>query len=188
LDPSCSSSAEVTLTADATDRDDEQFQVSYLWAVTGGRLNGKGRTVTWDLAGLSEGTYTATVEFNDGNQHTSSASIAVNVARCRDCVWRESRCPSVIVICPSGADSKKPVVFEAQVAGADPDVKARYTWSVTAGKIISGQGTSKIVVDASNLVGQSITATVTLGGFDPRCSEISTVAVCTVLQVKDEKE
>ena len=56
--------------ANATDPDNDQLL--YTWSVTGGRLSGEGRQVTWDLTGVANGTYTATVEVNDGNQHTAN--------------------------------------------------------------------------------------------------------------------
>ena len=138
--------------------------------------------MTWELYAVPEGTYTATVEVNDGNQHTSSVSTTVTVARCSDCMFFVIPCPSVSVSCPSEADSKQPIVFEATVSGGDKESKPTYTWSVTAGKTIGGQGTKKIVVDASDLRGQSITATVTVGGYDPKCQ--GNTAVCTVLEVR----
>ena len=176
---SCSSTGEVTLTANAIDP--QNNELLFTWAVTAGRLRGEGREVTWNLNDVAAGTYTATVEVNDGNQHTSNASISVTVAACTDCVWWESPCPTISVSCPSRADSKQPLVFEATVSGGYSELKPTYTWSVTAGKIISGQGTTKITVDASNLAGQAITATVTVGGYDPRCS--FNTASCTVIDV-----
>jgi hypothetical protein len=162
--------------------DVQNDEMLFTWSVTAGRLRGDGRKVTWDLYGVPEGTYTATVEVNDGNQHTANASTTVTVAHCSDCMFFVIPCPTVSVSCPSETDSKHPVVFEATVSGGDSEVKTTYIWSVTAGKIISGQGTSKITVDASNLVGQSLTATVTVGGYNPICQ--GTTAVCTVLELR----
>ena len=176
--PSCSSSGEVTLIASVASP--QNNELLFTWDVTAGRLSSEGRKVTWNLNGVKPGTYTATVEVNDGNQHTANASLSVTVAACTDCGTWESPCPTIWVSCPSGADSKLPLVFDATVSGGYTDMKPTYTWSVTAGKITSGQGTTKITVDTSNLGGQSITATVTVGGYDPRC--INT-ASCTVLDV-----
>src|ERR1700752_1612932 len=75
LNPSCFSSSEVTLTTDAEDREKNELQ--YTWAVTAGRVRGEGRTVTWNLYGVPEGVYTASVEVNDGNQHTASDSTSI---------------------------------------------------------------------------------------------------------------
>jgi hypothetical protein len=51
-----------------------------------------------------------------------------------------------------------------------------YNWSISAGAISSGQGTSSITVDTATLGGQSVTATVELSGLDPSCSR---TASCT---------
>jgi hypothetical protein len=56
------------------------------------------------------------------------------------------------------------------------DMNVTYNWSVSAGTISSGQGTSSISVDTAGLGGQTVTATVELGGLDPSCSR---TASCT---------
>ena len=175
----CSPESEVEL--NATAESPEGDSLVFTWAVTGGRLKGEGRKVTWDLSGLGEGFYTATVDVNYAKYRRSvSTSTVVRIFPCAIC--DPPPCPSVAVSCPSAVEHKQPIVFEATVSGGDSELKTTYTWSVTAGKIISGQGTSKITVDASKLVGQSITATVTVGGYNPMCP--GTTAVCTVLEVR----
>jgi len=164
---SCSPDREVKLVANATDYDDTELL--YTWTVTGGALRGTGREVTWDLSGLPEGSYTATVEVNDGNQHTATGSTTVTIALCSGCDAPPPLCPSVSVSCSNRIDNHS-VTFEATVAGGDPEMKPTYNWSVTAGKIISGQGTSKLMVDISDLGTRSITASVSLGGADPACT------------------
>ena len=168
--PSCTASASrtVDLTADARDPDNDTLL--YTWSVTGGRLTGEGRGVSWDLSGVNPGTYTATVDVNDGNGHTVNGSTTVTVADCTGCV---PPCPTVSVSCPSDVDQGSPITFTASVSG---DMNVTYNWSVSAGTISSGQGTSSISVDTANLGGQTVTATVELGGLDPSCSR---TASCT---------
>jgi hypothetical protein len=156
----------VTLVANASDPDNDQLL--YTWSVTGGRLSGEGRQVTWDLTGVANGTYTATVEVNDGNQHTATGSTTVTVAECPDCKVPPPPCPTVSVSCPSEVDAGQPITFTASVAGEGAP-SPTYNWSVSAGTISSGQGTSTITVDTSG-VAQSVTATVTIGGLDPTCN------------------
>jgi hypothetical protein len=171
----CSPDRQVKLVANAADPDgDTEFL--YTWTVTGGTLQGEGRAVTWNLSGLAEGTYTATVELNDGNQHTATGSTTVTIALCSGCDRPPPLCPTVSVSCSNRIDNQ-PITFEATVAGGDPDMKPLYNWSVTAGKIISGQGTSKLTVDISDLGSRSITATVSLGGAHPSCT--TSQASCT---------
>jgi hypothetical protein len=164
----CSPSGnEVTLTADARDPDNDTLL--YTWSVTGGKLSGEGRSVTWDLSGVANGTYTASVEVNDGNQHPVSGSATVTVADCTGCVKPPPPCPNISVSCPSEVDLGQPATFTASVTGGE-GLTPTYNWSVSAGTISSGQGTSAITVDTSGLGGQSVTATVSVGGADPSCN------------------
>jgi hypothetical protein len=162
----CSSNREVALAANGAF---DATEVLYTWSVTGGRLQGEGRQVTWDLSGLAEGAYTATVEVNDGYQHTANGSTTVTIALCSGCEPPPPICPKVSVSCSSRI-ANQPLMFEATPTGEDPEMKPTYTWTVTAGKIIGGQGTSRLMVDITDLGTRSITATVSLSGIDPACT------------------
>jgi hypothetical protein len=163
-----SASRSVDLTANFTDPDNDALV--YTWSVTGGSLSGNGRTVTWDLSGKPAGTYTASVTVNDGNGHTASGTTTVTIADCRDC---KAPCPAVSVSCPANVKPGDPITFSASVTG---NANVTYNWTVSAGTISGGQGTSSITVDTAGLGGQSVTATVELGGLDPSCSR---TASCT---------
>ena len=176
----CPSSSEVQLTANATDPDNDTLL--YTWSVTGGRLTGEGRSVTWDLSGVANGSYTATVDVNDGNQHTVQGTATVNVTDCPDCVTPPPPCPTVSVTCTDAVNVGEAITFTASVGQAPAN--ATYNWSVSAGTITSGQGSTTITVDTAGLGGQSVTATVTVGGADPSCS--GTTASCTT-QVRPPK-
>jgi len=156
---------EVTLTAAATDPDNDTLL--YTWSVTGGKINGEGRSVSWDLSSAAVGSYTATVEVNDGNQHAVPASTSVTVADCTGCVPPPPPCPTVSVSCTDSVDVGSPITFTANVTNGSNNT---YNWSVSAGTITSGQGTSTITVDTAGLGGQTVTATVSLGGADPSCT------------------
>ena len=166
---------EVTLTANASDVDNDQLL--YTWSVTGGKLSGEGRSVTWDLSGVADGSYTASVEVNDGNQHTASSSVTVTVGVCTGCEKPPPPCPQVSVSCPSDVGPGEPITYTASVSGGESGATFTYNWSVSAGTISSGQGTSTITVDTAGLGGQSVTATVSIGGADPSCT--GTTASCT---------
>ena len=154
--------ASLGLTTTASDPDGDTLLYSY--TVTGGRVTGEGANVTWDLSGVTPGTYTATVEVDDGCGCITSSQTTVTVANCTDCVAPKPPCPTVNVSCPDTADPG-PITFTANVSGG-PGTQT-YSWSVSAGTITSGQNTSSITVNAS--AGQTITATVDLGGLDPNC-------------------
>jgi PKD domain-containing protein len=162
--PTCTPSASrsVDLTADARDPDNDTLL--YTWSVTGGRLSGEGRNVTWDLSGVNPGTYTASVEVADGCCHTVPSSTTVTVAQCEGCTLG---CPTISVSCPDSVDQGSNITFNASLSSG---ANVTYNWSVSAGTITSGQGTSSITVDTTNLGGQTVTATVDLGGLDPACS------------------
>jgi hypothetical protein len=159
----------VQLTANATDPDGDTLL--YTYSTTGGRITGDGPNVSWDLSGVAPGTYTASVEVDDGCGCVTMSSTTVTVANCPDCVKPPPPCPTVNVSCPDSAQPG-PVTFTANVGGG-PGTQT-YNWSVSAGTITSGQGTSSITVDAKG--GQNITATVELGGLDPNCGR---TASCT---------
>ena len=159
--------SEVTLVAEATDANNDQLL--YTWSVTGGRLSGEGRQVTWDLSGVQNGTYTATVEVTDGGGLKANGSATVTVAECTGCVPPPPPCPTVSVSCPSDIEEGQPVTFTASVTGGPEGATWTYNWSVSAGTITSGQGTSTITVDTTGVTGQ-VTATVSLGGADPSCN------------------
>ena len=155
-------------------------EINFNWQVPVGRLIRKSREVTWDLSGVQEGTYTATVEASDTHKNTGSGSVAVTVVVCPGWLPDPPPCPTISVSCPSTVESKQPVTFEATVSGG-PDTTRTYEWSLSAGRIISGQGTTKISVDVSGVNDKSVTATVSLGGLNPSCPN---AASCTILELK----
>lgn len=153
-------------------------ELNFNWQVPVGRLIGKTSEVTWDLSGVEAGTYTATVEASDRKKHTANGSITVTVEICPGYLPDPPPCPVVLVTCPSSLESKRSVTFEATVSGGYTEKTPTYEWSSSAGKIISGQATPKVTVDVSGLSQDWITATVSVGGFNPSCA---TVASCTIM-------
>jgi PKD domain len=166
------SSTTVQLAATATDPDGDTLL--YTWSTTGGRITGDGPNVTWDLSGATPGTYTATVEVDDGCGCIAYANTSVTVTSC-GCVPRPTpppACPTITVDCPTSLTSATaPITFTANVSGGNPNASLTYNWTVSAGAITSGQGTSSITVDPTGIAGGTgITASVTVGGLDPSCS------------------
>lgn len=165
----------VRLSASATSP--RNTDLYFIWQVPVGRLIGKGGLeITWDLSGVQEGTYTATVEVSDKHKNTGKGWTTVTVVICPG--WHLERpCPIISVSCPDSVESKGSITFEATVAGGDTEMIPTYEWSLSAGKIISGQATRKVTVDVSDLNRESVTATVSVGGAHPSCA---TVASCTI--------
>lgn len=79
-------------------------------------------------------------------------------------------CPTVNVSCPDSVEAGEELTFTASVSGRDASVDPTYNWTISAGTISSGQGTSTIVVDTTEAGGMTITATVDVGGFPRECS------------------
>ena len=81
------------------------------------------------------------------------------------------QCPTVTVSCPDTAKEnlEGALTFTANVSGGDPNVTPTFNWTVSAGTISSGQGTSSISVDTTGIGGQTVTATVDVGGFSREC-------------------
>src|SRR5439155_26030695 len=92
----------------------------------------------------------------------------VTVAACTDCKPKLV-CPTINVTCPSEVDEGGSITFTANFTQGTPEVTPTYNWTVSAGTITSGQGTSSITVSTNNLGGQTVTATVEVGGLDPSC-------------------
>ena len=90
--------------------------------------------------------------------------------------------------CPSEVDDGAPLTFTAAVDNVGA-LSLTYNWSVSAGTISSGQGTSSISVDTKGVGGQTVTATVELGGVDPACSRTAscTTSVKTIIVVASRK-
>ena len=158
--------ASVQLTTTASDPDGDTLLYSY--TVTGGRVTGEGANVSWDLSGLGPGTYTASVDVDDGCGCITSSTTTVTVAACTDCKPKLV-CPTVNVTCPSEVDEGGSITFTANFTQGTPEVTPTYNWTVSAGTITSGPGTSSIMVGTNGLGGQTVTATVEVGGVDPSC-------------------
>lgn len=79
-------------------------------------------------------------------------------------VNRAGECPTLSIECP-GDDGE--IAFTAKVAPEKADLT--YQWSVSRGKIKSGQGTAKIIVEAKR-DGTSIGASVEISGIPITCA------------------
>ena len=159
-----SGSSTVQLAANATDPDGDTLL--YTYTTTGGRVTGDGANVSWDLEGVQPGTYTATVEVDDGCGCVAFSSTTVTVAECTNCV---PPCPQISISCPTDqVTAGTPATVSVNVSGGG-NFNVTYNWTVSAGTITGGQGTPSITIDTTGLAGQNVTATVELGGLPPEC-------------------
>jgi hypothetical protein len=172
----CPATAATSIALTTTASDPDGDTLLYTYTVTGGTVSGSGPNVTWDLSGVGPGTYTASVEVDDGCGCVTASSTTVTIASCPDCI-PDLVCPTVTVSCPDSGDQGTPVTFRANFNQGTPTVSPTYNWTVSAGTISSGQGTESITVDTANTAGQTITATVELGGVDPSCGRTASCSV-----------
>ncbi|HEV2706498.1 MAG TPA: hypothetical protein VGV59_11275 [Pyrinomonadaceae bacterium] len=161
-------STSVQLAANATDPDGDTLL--YTYNTTGGRIVGDGPNATLDLSGVAPGTYTVSVEVDDGCGCMAFSSTTITVERCPcEEVAAPVVCPTVRVSCPDSVQPGSPITFTADVSDGDRNVTPTFNWTVSAGTISSGQGTSSITVDTTGLGGQTVTATVDVGGYGAEC-------------------
>jgi len=152
--------------------------IRYRWTVDGGTLTGNGATTTWDLTGARPGTYHAVADVDEGDTDCAAfASVGVIVLDCPPPPPPPPTCPEVRLSCPDHATEKAPVTFTASLSGGTAGIAPTYNWTVTNGHIINGQGTSSITVDTAGLAGQTIAATVDVGGYGIPCPASCSVSL-----------
>jgi hypothetical protein len=151
----------------------------YRWTTSGGRLRGEGANTTWDLAGAPPGVYQAFVEVDDGRDLNCVAfsSVSIIVTDCPPPPPPPPVCPTVTVSCPEAGTENASVTFTANVSGGTPNITPGYNWTVSAGRIISGQGTPSITVDTNGLAGQTVRASVDITGFGMPCPASCAVSI-----------
>ena len=90
------------------------------------------------------------------------------------------KCPRITVESSVDVvDAGTPINFIAKIDNVSAVRSHSFNWVVSAGTITHGEGTSEITVDSTGLGGQTIKATVEIGGFPTECanSESSIAAV-----------
>lgn len=78
-------------------------------------------------------------------------------------------CPEISIIGPAGDRCPgRRCSFSAKLSGLDSRFSPTFKWEASAGTIVSGQGTSAIEVDTSNVGDKAITVKLTVGGVIPK--------------------
>jgi hypothetical protein len=147
--------------------------IRYRWAVSNGSIDGEGPTVTWNLSGVRPGQYKAYLVVNSasGDEACEAYANTLVAIRCNP----KPTCPNVNIVCPEHVMAGQPVTFTSTLTGGTGNVPQIYHWTVSAGRIIGGQGTNTIKVDTSGLEGQSLKASLSMAGYEEDCS-----ASCTI--------
>ncbi|MDT4967527.1 MAG: hypothetical protein QOJ64_2264 [Acidobacteriota bacterium] len=152
---------EVRLFADAKDPDGDKL--TYKYTTSTGKLVGSGRRVRWGFDQL--GHHRATVEVSDGRGGiASSSAFIINFELCN--------CP-VLIIDGSVNAAGSLATFSLSLMGP-ADLKPAYTWTISAGKMVSGKRNPTLTVDTTGVQAETVTATVKIGGLDPECENMKT--------------
>lgn len=146
--------------------------IRYRWTTSGGRIVGNGPNVGWNLAGVRPGYYKAYLDIDtgNGNEVCEAFANAVVLVKCTPPPPPKPVCPNVYITCPDSVKAGEPVTFASTLTGGSGNGASIFNWTVSAGRIIEGQGTDRIKVDTSGLAGQSLKATLTMGGYTIECS------------------
>ncbi len=78
---------------------------------------------------------------------------------------------------PSQADPDKPLAFKVKTTGIVHTTNPEFKWKLSAGAIMTGQGTSEITVDTAGLGGQEVNVVVELAGAPPGCKGVASKTV-----------
>jgi hypothetical protein len=165
----------IQLNADA--KSPSGLPIRYIWSTTAGNIVGDGPIVTWDLVGLNPGTYKALLQIATGDSEGECQAFTSRSILVTPCPPPRPLCPNVSVTCPTSVAIDQPIVFTSDVTGGVPTNANVYNWTVSAGTIIEGQGTPTIKVDTTGLAGETIRATLTMGGLPLNCSDSCAVQV-----------
>lgn len=144
----------------------------YSYAITGGRIVGEGSQVIWDLSYCSPGVYTATVEVQD-KKHRASASVAVTISNCGDCVDGDCHCPAIVVNCYDAVRAGTPITCKVKVAGARSQPMFEWSARTSKGEDLSDKirrTGEYISIPTNDLAGRVVYVTVDLRGLDQSCT------------------
>ena len=153
------------------------FPIRYHWTTNGGRIVGEGPSVLWDLASVTSGYYKAFLQIETGSNDDHCEAFASTNVLVNPCPPPKPVCPSVQIICPPSVAVDQPLTFTSNVTGGTNVGTAIYDWKVSAGTIIEGQGTPTIKVDTTGLAGQTVRATLSMGGYALECSDSCAVQI-----------
>ncbi len=158
--------------------------IRYNWTTSAGRIDGTGAAVTWDLSGVRPGYYKAflAIDSGSGDEACEAFSSLAVLVKCPP--PPPPACPNVHITCPDRVELDQPVTFTSSLTGGSGNVTPMFNWTVSAGRIIEGQGTGSIKVDTSGLAGQTLSATLSMGGYPLDCSASCSISFPVPLKCK----
>ena len=151
--------------------------IRYNWSTSAGRIDGGGEAVTWDLSGVRPGYYKAflAVDSGTGDEACEAFSSIAVLVRCPP--PPPPVCPNVYITCPDRVEPDQPLTFTSSLTGGSGNVTPNFNWTVSGGRIIEGQGTDTIKVDTTGLAGQTLRATLSMGGYPLDCSASCSISI-----------
>lgn len=152
--------------------------IKYKWTTDDGVISGEGPIVTWNLAGLKPGYHKASLDIvSSGVEGTCQAFSSVSVL-VNPCAEVRPACPAIEISCPTNVALDQPLTFTSRYSGGVPaNITPVYNWTVSAGTIIEGQGTDTIKVDTRGLAGQTVRASLSMGGYTLECAADCAVSI-----------
>lgn len=143
----------------AGDRDNDVLVYDY--KASGGKIDGWGPYVKWDLTGVPPGTYRISVGVDDGRgTFESTRENEISVGECLGCGLVD--CPTIGLKHGRNADMPDEFVVTANISGGNV---TNYTWTTSEGEIIEGQGTPSATIKAPENFSE-MTVTVEVNNVD----------------------
>jgi hypothetical protein len=154
------------------------YPIKYKWTTSAGVISGEGPVVTWNLAGLKPGYHKASLDIQSVGSEGSCQAFSSITVLVKPCAVVQPVCPAIEIVCPTNAGVDQPLTFTSRASGGAPaNVTAVYNWTVSAGTITAGQGTDTIKVDTTGLGGQTVRASLSIGGYNLECVADCAVAI-----------
>jgi len=152
--------------------------IKYKWTTSDGMISGEGPVVTWNLAGLKPGYHKVSLDIQSiGTEGTCQAFSSVSVL-VNPCTEVRPVCPAIEITCPTNVGVDQPLTFTSRYSGGVPaSIAPVYNWTVSAGTIIAGQGTDTIKVDTKGLAGETVRASLSMGGYNLECAADCAVSI-----------
>jgi hypothetical protein len=154
------------------------YPIKYKWTTSAGVISGEGSVVTWNLAGLKPGYHKASLDIQSVGSEGSCQAFSSITVLVNPCAVVQPVCPAIEIVCPTNVGVDQPLTFSSRASGGVPaNITPVYNWTVSAGTIIAGQGTDTIKVDTTGQGGQTVRASLSMGGYNLECAADCAVSI-----------
>jgi hypothetical protein len=158
-----------------------KWKFRYHWTLTHGQpLTGQG-TDTITVRRPPGSVVDATVDIAGGPDDSMCPVVSTERATWKTVYGEEENCPTIHVSGPAGIPKPGELIpYIVQLTGNVPE-NVGFRWSVSSGKVIEGQGTDKVKIDADWMSGVSVTATVEVLGLPAGCPNTSSETMAVAI-------